>query len=213
MDPRTRVLVVGDSHIRRLRDFVEAPPDEFQGFVQLSMGLVDSSRLDLSFLGHGGRTVSSIEIEDMQEIERFAPHVVIFGGGGRGNDLTSPTASPLGVASDIHELALSIAAVHSCVKVLVGAIPPRRSYPSTVPAYLGRVDRCNFILRNLLQVEESAAFFKIRGLIDPVRDIHIRDGIHFKPYGLYRLYRAVRGAVCSALDIVDRLRGGIPPNQ
>ena len=70
MDPRTRVLVVGDSHIRRLRDFVEAPPDEFQGVVQLSMGLVDSSRLD--FLGHGGRTVSSIEIKDMQGIERFA---------------------------------------------------------------------------------------------------------------------------------------------
>ena len=211
MDPRTRVLVVGDSHIRRLRDFEEAPPDEFQGFVQRSMGLVDSSRLDLSFLGRGGRTVSSIEIEDMQEIERFAPHVVILMVGG--NDLTSPTASPLGVASGIHDLALSIAAVPSCVKVLVGAIPPRRSYPSTVPAYPGRVDRCNFILRNLLQVEESAAYFKIRGLIDPVRDLHIRDGIHFKPYGLYRLYRAVRGAVCSALDIMDRLRGGIPPNQ
>ena len=211
MDPRTRVLVVGDSHIRRLRDFVEAPPDEFQGFVQLSMGLVDSSRLDLSFLGRGGRTVSSIEIEDMQEIERFAPHVVILMVGG--NDLTSPTASPLGVASGIHDLALSIAAVPSCVKVLVGAIPPPRSYPSTALAYPGRVDRCNFILRNLLQVEESAAYFKIRGLIDPVRDLHIRDGIHFKPYGLYRLYRAVWGAVCSALDIMDRLRGGIPPNQ
>ena len=147
MDPQTRVLVVGDSHIRRLRDFVEAPPDEFQGFVQLSMGLVDSSKLDLSFLGRGGRTVGTIEIEDMQEIERFAPHVVILMVGG--NDLTSPTASPLGVASGIHDLALSIAAVPSCVKVLVGAIPPRRSYPSTVPAYPGRVDRCNFILRNL----------------------------------------------------------------
>ena len=104
MDPRTRVLVVGDSHIRRLRDFVEAPPDEFQGFVQLSMGLVDSSKLDLSFLGRGGRTVGTIKIEDMQEIERFAPHVVILMVGG--NDLTSPTASPLGVASGIHDLAL-----------------------------------------------------------------------------------------------------------
>ena len=211
MDPRTRVLVVGDSHIRRLRDFVEAPPDAFQGSVHLSMGLNGSSRLDLSFLGHGGRTVSGIESEDMQVIKRFAPHVVILMVGG--NDLTNPTASPLGVASDIHELALSIADVQSCVKVLVGAIPPRRSYPSTGPAYPDRVRRCNFILRNLLQVEESAGFFKIRGLIDPVRDIHIRDGIHFKPYGLYRLYRAVWGAVCSTLDIWDGLRGGKPPTQ
>ena len=119
---------------------MEALPDEFQGSVHLSMGLDDSSRLDLSFLGHGGRTVSGIESEDMQVIKRFAPHVVILMVGG--NDLTSPTASPLGVASDIHKLALSIASVQSCVKVLVGAIPPRRSE---------RVDRCNFILRNLLQ--------------------------------------------------------------
>ena len=87
------------------------------------MGLDDSSMLDLSFLGYGGRTVSGIESEDMQAIKRFAPHVVILMVGG--NDLTSPTASPLGVASDIHELALSIAAVQSCVKVLVGAITRR----------------------------------------------------------------------------------------
>ena len=175
------------------------------------MGLDDSSRLDLSFLGHGGRTVGSIESEDMQVIKRFAPRVVILMVGG--NDLTSPIALPPGVASDIPELALSIAAVQWCVKVLVGAIPPRQSYPLKGPAYPERVDRCNFILRNLLQVEENAAFFKIRGLIDPVRDIHIRDGIHFKPYGPYRLYRAVRGAVCSALNIVDGLRGGKLPTQ
>ena len=73
MDPRTRVLVIGDSHIRRLRDFVEAHPDEFQGSVHLSMCLDDSSMLDLSFLGHGGRTVSGFESEDMQAIKRFAP--------------------------------------------------------------------------------------------------------------------------------------------
>ena len=97
----------------------------------------------------------------MQEIQRFFPHVVIPMGGG--NELTSPTASPLGVASDIHELALSIAGIESCIKVLVGAIPPRVSYPSTATAYPERVEHCNHILRNLLDVEESFSYFKIRG--------------------------------------------------
>ena len=106
MDPLTRILVVGDSHIRRLREFVEAPPDKFYGFVQLSIGLQDASRLDFSFLGCGGRTVSRIRSEDMQEIQRFSHNVVILMVGG--NDLTSATASALGVASYIHELALSL---------------------------------------------------------------------------------------------------------
>ena len=137
MDPRTRTLVLGDSHIRRLQEFLEAPLDDFLGSVQLSIGLEDALRLDLSFLGYGGRTVSGIRDKDMQEIRRISPHVVILMVGG--NDLTSATVSPLRVASDIHELALSIAAVESCVKVLVGAIPPRVSYPSTTPAYPERV--------------------------------------------------------------------------
>ena len=148
MDPRTRILVLGDSHIRRLRFFFRPPPDHFHGFVQLSMGLQNASRLDLSFLGYGGRTVSGIRREDMQDIQGFSPHVVILMVGV--NDLTSATASALGVASDIHELALSLAAAASCEKVMVGAIPPRVSYPSTAPAYPERVDHCNFILRNLL---------------------------------------------------------------
>ena len=211
MDPQTRILVVGDSHIRRLREFVEAPPDELYGSVQLSMGLQDSSTLDLSFLGYGGRTVSRIRSDDMQEIQRFSPHVEILMVGA--NDLTSATASALRVASDIHELALSIAAVESCVKVMVGAIPPLASYPSTAPAYPERVEHCNYILRNLLEVEERVSYFKIRGLIDPVHEIHISDGVHFKTHGMYRIYRAIWGAVCMGLNLMDRLRGGKPPLQ
>ena len=70
--------------------------------------------------------MSGIRSEDMQEIQRFSPHMVILMVGG--NDLTSATASALGLASDIHELALSLAAAASCEKVMVGAIPPRVSY-------------------------------------------------------------------------------------
>ena len=131
------------------------------------MSLEDFWRLDLSFLGY----VSRIRDYEMQEIQRLSSYMVILMVGG--NDLTSPTASALGVASDIHELALSIAAVESCIKVLVWAIPPWVSYPSTAPAYPERVEHCNYILRNLLDVKESISYFKIRGLVNPVREIHI----------------------------------------
>ena len=76
MDPQTRTLVLGDSHIRRLWELVEAPPDHFLGSVQLSIGLEDSSRLDLSLLSYRGSTVSRIRDTDMQEIQRLSPNVV-----------------------------------------------------------------------------------------------------------------------------------------
>ena len=206
MDPRTRTLVLGDSHICRLREFVEALPDDFLGSVELSMGLDDSSRLDLSFLGNGGRTVEKIRDIDLDDVRCLSPHVVILMVGG--NDLCDPAKSELEVASDIHGLALSIAAIESCGTVLVGAIPPQLSYPSITPAYPERVEHCTFILRNLLEVEETISYFKIRGLSDPFYTVHINDGIHFNGWGTYRMYRAVRGAVCLGLSIKDRLSGG-----
>ena len=45
-------------------------------------------------------------------------------------------------------------------------------------------------------MEDSISYFKIRGLVDQVCEIHNGDGVHFKPYGIYQIFRAVRGAVC-----------------
>ena len=81
--------------------------------------------------------------------------------------------------------------------VCVASIPPGRSYSLVSPVYPERVNHCNSILKDLLQVEKGISYF-------------IRDGIHFNGYGTYKMYRAVRGAVCFGLDVMDRLRGGKP---
>ena len=148
---------------------MEAPPDYFCGKVHYSMVLEE----DLSFLGRGGRTVSLIKNNDLRDVHRISPHVVILMVGG--NDLTNPARSPHEVASDIHALALSILEMELCYLVLVGGIPPRVTYPWMDPTYPDRVQHCNFILRNLLEVEENISCFKLRGLVNPDDKVHIPD--------------------------------------
>ena len=63
--------MIGDSHVRRLREFMQRPPDNLMGSVQLSMGLEG----DLEFLGRGGRTSQGIK-DDMGDISRNSPHMV-----------------------------------------------------------------------------------------------------------------------------------------
>ena len=127
-----------------------------------------------------------------------------------GNDLCHPSTSALEVASTIQDLALSIADMGGCHWVFVASIPPGISYPLVSPLYSECVNHCNWILKDLLQVEKGISYFKLRGLYEPQQEIFIRDGIHFNGYGTYKMYRAVRGAVCFGLEVMDRLRGGKP---
>ena len=43
---------------------------------------------------------------------------------------------------------------------------------------MDRVQHCNFILRNLLEVEENISYLKLRGLVNPDDKVHIPDGVH-----------------------------------
>ena len=94
-DPRTRTLVLGDSHIRRLHNFMSETPDAYSHNVFLDMAL--GERLD--FHGMGGRTAQGICDHDMEWVRWYAPHVVFLMVGGK--DLTSPNLSALDVASSI----------------------------------------------------------------------------------------------------------------
>ena len=202
MDPRTRTLVIGDSHVRRLMEFMQRPPVNLMGSVQLSMGLEG----DLEFLGKGGRITQGIK-DDWDNICRISPHVMILMVGG--NDLCNPATSALEVASAIHDLALSLSEMKGH-RVFVASIPPRLSYPNLCPEYPDLIHNCNLILRNLLEVENNISYFKLRGLFVPNTKVFIRDGIHFNGFGNYKVYRAVQGPVCLGLKVMDRLRGGKP---
>ena len=47
---------------------------------------------------------------------------------GEGKDLCDPRTSALKVASEVHDLALSLSAMDCCYMVFVDSIPPWRSY-------------------------------------------------------------------------------------
>ena len=182
MDPRTRTLVVRDSHVRRLRKFMQHPPDHFTGNVQLSLGLDG----DMDFLCRGGRKSYQVQTQDKGVIKLNSPHVVVLMVGRK--DLCHPSTSSLEVASTIHDLALSIADMEGCHWVFVASIPPRRSYALVSPVYPERVYHCNSILKDLLQVEKGISYFKLRGFYEPQQDIFIRDSMHFNGYVTYKMY-------------------------
>ena len=68
-----KTLVLGDSHVQRLREFVEAPPYDCVGRVQCSKGLEE----DMMFLGTCGRIAHGIQRYDRETVHRISPQVVI----------------------------------------------------------------------------------------------------------------------------------------
>ena len=205
MDPVTRTLIVGDSHVARLTEFVFNPPHEYEGRVNPQMGL----DADVIFHGIGGRTTAKITERDLTVLSDIDPHVIVLLVGG--NDLCAPEATSLQVASAIHDLAVTLAQLDRCQEVFVCAIPLREKCPRVTPSFNNRVQHCNNILGDLLEPEEMIDFFSLRGLYNSPTPLYI-DGVHFSNKGLYKLYRSVRGAVMAGRRIMDRLRGGFPRN-
>ena len=74
MDPRTRTLVLGDSHIRRLHNFMSETPDAYSHNVFLDMAL--GERLD--FHGMGGRTVQGIFDHDMEWVRWYQVRAKVY---------------------------------------------------------------------------------------------------------------------------------------
>ena len=79
-----RVLVLGDSFIRRLREFVLGAPINFSVNFHLTHCAV------IKWHGIGGRTSTKMIQYDLHVIESFNPDIVIIQLGS--NDLTSETA-------------------------------------------------------------------------------------------------------------------------
>ena len=90
-----------------------------------------------------------------------------------GNDLRNPATTALNVASDIHDLALSLSGMESCHMVFVASIPPRVSYPDMCPGYLDQIEHCNLIHRYIaptkwfcgFKVPRIVAFYDQQGLL------------------------------------------------
>ena len=96
--PKPRVLVLGHSFVRRLREFVAQT--HFEGTYYLNFEL--SKVCSVLFHGIGGRTVDNTIKYDLDNIRSTAPHIVILELGS--NDLCDQDSDP-------ESIALSIAAL------------------------------------------------------------------------------------------------------
>ena len=83
-----RVLVLGDSFIRRLRQFVLNAPQNYSVDFHFTHCAV------IKWHGIGGRTVTKTVEHDLHVIKSFEPDIVLIQLGS--NDLTSETALRVG---------------------------------------------------------------------------------------------------------------------
>ena len=75
--------------------------------------------------------------------------------------------------------------------VVVCQILPRMHTP--FDGYNERVQKVNSLLR-------EAKFWRHCGLVNPAKNIYVRDGIHLNVFGNEALYRSYRGAILFALS-------------
>jgi len=87
-----RVLVLGDSFIRRLHEFVLGAPQHFSVDFHLAHFAV------IKWYGIGGHTVTKTVQNDLDMIKSFKPDIVLIQLGS--NDLTGETALRVGSSID-----------------------------------------------------------------------------------------------------------------
>ena len=88
-----RVLVLGHSFIRRLKDFIASHPD-------LNANFLIAEACEVKWHGVGGRTIAKARAFDLQMVESFLPQIVTLQLGS--NNLLH--ADPLSIASAIEDL-------------------------------------------------------------------------------------------------------------
>ena len=109
-----RVVVLGDSFMRRLRTFVLGSPQKFSAEFHLSKLAV------IKWHGIGGRTVTKTAQHDLHLIKSFKPDIVILQLGS--NNLTSETALYVGASIDdfvrlLHDL-YHVQVVYVCQTIM-----------------------------------------------------------------------------------------------
>ena len=90
-----RVLILGHSFIRRLKDFIASHPD-------LNANFLIAEACEIKWHGVGGRTIAKARAFDLPVVESFLPQIVILQLGS--NDLVH--ADPFSIASAIEDLVL-----------------------------------------------------------------------------------------------------------
>ena len=176
-----RVLVLGDSFIRRLH--------VLPNILALIFHLMHSAVI--KWHGIGGRMVKKPVQHDLQVIKSFKPDIVIIQLGS--NNLTSGTA--LCVGSSINDFVGLLQDVYH-VQVTSMCQTTMRQDQS---AFNRKAKLLTKYLRVVLEPVPYTHFWGHRGFWRPSNNIYVCDGVHLNLGGQGKFYRSLRGAILGAL--------------
>ena len=182
-----RVLILGNSFIRRLHDFIEGDSRH----LDLRFHLTASALI--SWHGVGGRTIAKTVKFDLHILHSFRPDIVIVQLGT--NDVTS--CSLLQVGSAIEDFVHLLCDLYGVKGVCVCQTIHRRSGV----VFNQRVDILTRYLRVFLELIPYATYWGHRGFWRARNSFFSADGIHLNSRRQYKLYRSLRGAVLESLRV------------
>ena len=191
------ILVMGDSFVRRLKEFARRKFGENDnlGF-QFHMA-------NVSWYGVGGLTIDRFRHHHMQNVFNVRPDILFIQLGS--NDLADAHKSPEEVANAMELLVEDFldAGVH---QVIVSQVLFRegRGLPARVHNYNGKVTIFNFMNKLTFNPNytDVARFWYHKGLWHKRQTTLCHDGVHFNSRGSRNYYRSVRGALMQALTRV-----------
>ena len=194
---KPRVLLLGHSFVRRLREF--AAQNHSGGPYDLNLGL--SNICSIIFHGIGGRTVNKMIKNDLDKVRSAAPNIVVLELGS--NDLCDKDSDPETIALSIVALAELLLTELSLRFIAVCEVTARQNEPFV--GYNERAALLNGHLRESLRIIPTAKCWQHRGLINPTNNaVYAPDCIHLNGIGNKALYRSYRGAILWALSQVKQ---------
>jgi lysophospholipase L1-like esterase len=177
---RLQVLVIGDSHIRRLTEYIAA-----EGLSQ-NFGLDD---VDISFESLSGGTIPQIEQEMGAWITRYQPHIIVIHVGG--NDLCRAKLQAWSLGDQLITLAKRAIQEYGIKKVVLSMQFHRTKYPAILPTYTNKVVQFNKYIRVLSEEEDGIIYWCHRRTGAAV-GVLLGDGVHLSKKGNHKFYKSLR---------------------
>ena len=151
---------------------------------------------EVEIFGTGGRTVDKTIRLDLDATRGIAPNVVVLEMGSKDVcDMDSDADTIASLLVVLTELLISKCKLQF---IVVCQILPRKHPP--FEEYNDRVRQLNALVSKALRRIKRAKFWYHRGLIYPLADIYLADGIHLNEGGNRALYKSYRGAILFALS-------------
>ena len=197
---KSLVLVIGDSHVFWLKQFIVSSD------VRVCPGtsVFEAQDCRVKFAGYRGGTTRSLSShsEIAQILDRELPRVAVLSVGA--NDIDTPCrAETLKAGMRLYELAKTLIR-HGVERVVVCQVVRRQAWRHiTVNEGSQRVQEMNEFLKSVCHTNRIS-FWAHKGFWASSKNIFRRDQIHLNDHGNYKLWRSVKGAVFLAVKGLHR---------